>query len=275
MARREDINFGNVKVGDTAEIKTLKLGGDPLDSDDSADGTTVTATGAELNNLDRSAKVAYFTDFLGDAAPDELALTAGAGTGNAVAISEGLGGRLSILTSSVDAAIAANASAVALAGLDWQADQGGLAMEARLQINDISEAYVFVGFTDVKPGTTLEAPIFLVAGDIDSDAANACGVAVDVDGTTKQWFHGGVKANIDTVPAYSGATPTEGAYETIRVEVSEAGAVQGFIDGVAIGDAVANAVAIDTPLVPVIVVANRSAIPVTVLVDYIHVEMNR
>jgi hypothetical protein len=100
-------------------------------------------------------------------------------------------------------------------------------------------------------------------------------VLVDVDGTTKEWLHGGVKANNDTTPAYSGATPTEGAYEVIRVEVSAAGAVQGFIDGVAIGVAVAAAVTVTTPLCPVIVVANRSANPVTALVDYFYVQADR
>lgn len=217
----------------------------------------------------------FFDDFLGDALKDELQATAGGGTGNGVAVSAGPGGRVAITTASDDGAITANASALALGALDWRADQGGLTIEARLQIDDISEAYVFVGFTDVLPGSTLEAPVFLSAANIDSDASNACGVFYDVDGTTEEWCHGGVKADADTTPAYSGAAPTEGAYQTIRLEVSEDGAVQGFIDGTAIGDAVADAVTASTPLCPVIVVANRSANQVVALVDYILVQANR
>lgn len=230
---------------------------------------------AEMQSVDPSQKVTYYDDFLGDTLRDEQAVTEGSGTGNAVAISAGQGGRLSITTASDDGAITANASAWELGALDWRADQGGLAMEVRLQIDDISEAYVFVGFTDVLPSGTLEAPIFLNAAAIDSDAANACGVLYDVDGTTEQWAHGGVKANTDTTPAYSGSAPTEGAYETIRVEISAAGAVRGYIDGTAIGDAVADAVTITTPLCPVIVVANRSANAVVVLADYVWIQADR
>jgi len=61
----------------------------------------------------------------------------------------------------------------------------------------------------------------------------------------------------------------------VRVEVSAAGAVQGFIDGVAIGAPVANAVTATTPLCPVIVLANRSAAAVTALVDYVWVQQDR
>jgi hypothetical protein len=202
-----------------------------------------------------------------------MEVKAGSGTGNAVAISAGKGGRVSILTASDDGAITANASSLYLEGLDWRADQGGLVMEARLQLDVVATAYCFVGFTDTI-STTLEAPIFLVAGDIDSDAANACGVAFDADGTSTKWFHGGVKANADTVPAY-GSAPTAATYTTIRVEVSAAGAVQGFVDGVAIGAAVANAVTATTALCPCIVVANRSAAAITALVDYFYVQGDR
>jgi hypothetical protein len=229
-------------------------------------------TQEKLLRVDPKQKIYYHDPFLGDALRDEWQGTAGSGTGNAVAISAGKGGRVAITTSSADAAIAANASALALGGLDFTADMGGLAMEVKIQIDDISEAYVFIGFTDVLPGTTLEAPVFLNAAAIDSDAANACGVLYDVDGTTEQWCQGGVKANTDTTPVYSGAAPTEGAYQWVRVEVSADGAVQGFINGKPIGAPVANAITATTPVCPVIVVANRSANAVVALIDDIIIE---
>jgi len=218
--------------------------------------------------------VSYFTDFLGDALEDELLAGIGSGTGNAVALSIGAGGRAEIKTSSADAAIGANGTSLGLGALNWRADQGGLFMEARLQIDAITDVMVFVGFTDVL-GSTVEAPIFLVTTAIDSDAADACGVAFDTDGTTAEWFHGGVKANTDTTPAYSGGAPEAATYYTVRVEVSATGAVQGFIDDVAIGPPVAAAVTITTPLVPIIFVANRGAAARNVLVDYLWVQGNR
>lgn len=240
-------------------------------------GSAFTGTARDLNGVSRTDTVSWFSDFLGGVIADipEITLKAGSGTNNAVALSAGQGGRVSILSASDDGAITANASMIEMGGLDWRADQGGLTLEVKIQCDDVSEAYIFIGFTDASQASTLEAPIFLVAGDIDSDATNACGVCYDIDGTTKQWFHGGVKAGTDTVPAYSGAAPTEGAYETVRVEVSAAGAVQGFIDGTAIGVAVDAAVTATTPLIPIVVVANRSANPVTCLVDYMLVQADR
>lgn len=224
--------------------------------------------------LNQTPVVSWFSDFLGDALEDEILAGVGSGTGNAVALSVGANGRVEIKTSSADAAIGANGSSLSLGALNWRADQGGLMMETRLQIDDITDVMLFVGFTDAL-ASTVEAPIFLVTTAIDSDADNACGIGFDTDGTTDEWFHGGVKATVDTTPDYHGAAPVAATYYTLRVEVSAAGAVQGFINDVAIGPPVANAVTITTPLCPIIFVANRGGAARNVLVDYLHVQANR
>lgn len=238
-----------------------KLGGDEL----------VVAAGGKLN---MSGVVGHFTDFLGDAINDEMLAGVGSGTGNAVALSAGVGGRVEVKTASDDGAHSANGSSISLGGLNWQADQGGLFMEARVQIDDVTNVMLFVGFTDAL-ASTVEAPIFLNGADIDSDATDACGVLFDTDGTTDEWCHGGVKADVDTVPAYLGSAPEAATYYTVRVEVSATGAVQGFIDGVPIGAPVADAVTVTTPLTPVIFAANRSAEVRNVLVDYMWVQGDR
>lgn len=231
----------------------------------------VVAAGGEI---DQKAVVSYFTDFLGDALEDELLAGVGSGTGNAVALSAGVGGRVEIKTASDDGAITANGSSLCVGGLNWKANQGGLFMEARLQIDAVTDVMVFVGFTDAL-ASTIEAPIFLVTTAIDSDATDACGICFDTDGTTAQWFQGGVKNNTDTAPDYSGAAPEAATYYTLRIEVSAAGAVQGFIDGVAIGPATADAVTATVALCPIIFVANRGAAARNVLVDYIKVQGDR
>lgn len=235
----------------------------------------VNATAVELNATNPGAKCTFYDDFLGDLLKDELAVKAGSGTGNAAALTTGAGGQVLLTSASDDGAFTANASAIELAGLDWYANQGGLVFETRVKLSDISETYLFVGFTDTSQASTLEEPIMLVAADIDSTATDACGVLYDVDGTTKQWCHGGVKNGTDTTPAYNGAAPTEAAWHTVRVEVSAAGAVQGFIDGVAIGEPVANAVTVSVALLPIVIVANRSANVCTAAVDYFWVQQDR
>lgn len=233
--------------------------------------TLIVAAGGVINT---AAIVGFFDDFLGDALQDELLAGVGSGTGNAVAIGTGINGTATITTASDDGAHAANGSSLGLGSLAFRADQGGLFMEARLKINNITDAMFFVGFTDAL-GSTVEAPIFLNAADIDSDAANACGIVYDTDGTTEEFAHGGVKAGTDTVPAYSGGAPVNDTYVTLRVEVSEAGAVQGFVDGTPIGNAVANAVAVTAPLVPIVFAANRGAAARVVTLDYLWVQGNR
>jgi hypothetical protein len=232
---------------------------------------------AEMLANDASQKITYFEDFLDDTDHSSITGTDGSGTGNATAHENLIGGSYAITTASDDGAITANASAVEFGLLNWRADSGGLKMEARIAIDDVSEAYVFVGFTDVLPSGTLEAPVFLNAADIDSDATNAVGIFFDADGTTgDQWCHGGVKADTDTTPAYTGTAVADAATYIVRIEVDSDGGVQGFVDGTPIpGGTIANAVTATTPLVPVVVVANRSANQVVADLDYVWVQMDR
>lgn len=219
----------------------------------------------------------YGTWAIGDAGPaDRWSTTAGAGTGNAgaVTVAASLNGEVTIKSASDDGTHAQNCSSFTGINLAWKANQGGLAMETRLKISDVSEAVLFVGFTDTI-STTVELPIFLATTNIDSDATDACGVGYDVDGTTKQFFHGGVKNNTDTTPAYSGSAPADNTYFVVRVEVSTTGAVQGFINGKAIGAPVKDAVTATVALTPAIIVGNRSANQVTATIDYIWVRQNR
>lgn len=255
-----------------------------VDVDGTSGAPTIVSTVplADLATVDASQKFRLYEDFygtwaIGDAGPaDTWSTTAGSGTGNAVAVTVAgsINGTVTLKSASNDGTHAANCSAFTSINLGFKAAQGGLSLEARLKIDDVSEAVMFVGFTDTI-STTVELPIFLVAADIDSDATDACGVGYDIDGTTKQFFHGGVKNNTDTTPAYSGTAPVDDTYFIVRVEVSAAGAVQGFINGTAIGDAVANAVTTTTALCAAIVIGNRSANQVVATIDYIDVQQNR
>jgi hypothetical protein len=209
---------------------------------------------------------------------DNWVTTAGSGTGNAAAttVANSLCGEVTIKSASDDGATSANASNITGVNLAYKANQGGLAVEARLKIDDITEAYIFVGFTDVL-GTTVEHPIDFTDGSdtLISDASNACGIVFSGDATTQEWCHGGVKANSDTTAAFSGSAPVNGTYVILRVEVSAAGAVRGFVNGTAIGAAVADAVTITTALTPAVVVSNTAAAQTIMTLDYIRVEQNR
>lgn len=233
---------------------------------------------AELASVDPSQKVTFFDDFLAAAIEGRISSTAGSGTGNEAAtkVANSLSGEITLKSASDDGAHGANGTSLTLDELNFKANQGGLVLETRIKLDAITAVALFIGFTDVI-SSTVELPIYKTEGadTVDSDADNACGVCFDTDGTTDEWFHAGTKATADTDPTHSGTAPSAGTYVTVRVEVSAAGAVTGYINGTPIGAATANAITATTAITPCIVVANRSAAQRIATVDYLWVQQNR
>lgn len=245
---------------------------------------SVTATASEVNTLDMSAKFTLIDDFQGtwlitDAASgpgDVWSSTAGAGTGNAgaVTVTNSLNGEITIKSASDDGTNAQNTSLMTGQNLGWKANSGGLAVEARLKVDAVTDVYVGIGFTDTI-STTVELPVHATAGAIDSDADNAVAIFFDTDATADFITIGGVKATVDTSPQASATAMVADTYIILRIEVSAAGAITGYINGTAIGSAVADAVTVTTALTPFVAVSNRGAAQRVLTVDYIKVEQNR
>lgn len=225
-------------------------------------------------SVDLSQKITFEDDFLGTISTPIESTSSG---GTIAAVSAGKGGRITMVSNNTVTSHAADAVVLNLDTLDWTADQGGLTFEVRLQIDDITSVAFFVGFTDVLGSTTVEMPVFKTSGadTLDSDATDAAGVGFDTQGTTDEFWHGGVKANTDTAAQHSGSAPVNGTYVTIRVEISAAGVVEGFINGTSIGAAVAAAITVTTALTPVIALVNRTTSARTMIADYVSVQANR
>jgi len=269
------INFPEADIRDTNGNLLLSF---------DQDGMVLPTSGPRINGIPvaDANRAVIFEDFLGtwlksDAGPADLwSSTAGSGTANAAAVTvaASLNGEVTIKSASDDGTHAANGSTFTGINLGYKANQGGLEMGVRLKIDDVSEAAVFIGFTDTI-STTVELPIYLLAGAVDSDAADACGLIYDVDATTDQWYVGGVAAGTDTEPtAIAAVVPVDATYLTATVRVSATGEVEGWINDTYIGK-VGSAVTATTALTPAIVVANRSANQVILTVDYIWVAQNR
>lgn len=211
---------------------------------------------------------------------DRWETTAGSGnaTEKATTVANSVNGEVTMKSSDATGTTAQNATVFTASNLAYKAEKGGLVIEARVKINDIVEAYIFVGYTDAIGGTIVEHPIDFTDGTdtLISDATNACGIVFSGDATTLEWCHGGVKAGQDTTAAFSGSAPVNNTYVILRVEVSAAGAVQGFIDGTAVGTAVAAAVTAATPLTPIVVVSTTVTSGQTIMtMDYIWTQQNR
>lgn len=238
----------------------------------------IRAVMADIAAARQDKRVTFLDDFLANAIEGRISSTAGAGANTAAAaiVANSASGEVTIKSSDASGTHAQNCSALTLDQTNFRASNGGLAMEARVKVDVITNVALFVGFTDTI-STTVELPVYKASGsdDLDSDATNACGVGFDTQGTTDQWWMGGVKADTDTAATHSGGAPTADTYVTIRVEVSAAGAVTGYLDGVAIGSAVANAVTTSTMLTPIVVVGNRTTAQRIATVDYLWAEQTR
>lgn len=218
----------------------------------------------------------YGTWAIGDAGPaDTWSTTAGAGTGNeaATTVAASINGEVTLKSASDDGTHAQNNTTFTGINLGYKANSGGLSMSARVKLDAITDAYMFVGFTDTI-STTVECPIFMNAAVLDSDAADACGIVFDTDATIDAFTLGGVKAGTDTDPLVSSEVPVADTYVTLRVDVDEDGTVTGYVDGVSIGS-VENAVTVDVGLTPAVIVGNRGAAQRVLTMDWIRTAQNR
>jgi hypothetical protein len=237
-------------------------------------GFTAGAHGKQVSSPGPS-KVALFDDFLGDVLADEWNYVEGTDTATAggAVLAGGIGGTLQLTTG--DTGSIAGDAAQITSFLNWQASNGGLAMQARIKPSRITAAYLFVGFTDV---ITLEAPVISAssADTVTTNASDAVGFMFDTNMATDNWWLVGVAADTDATAQNSGVAPVAADYTTLRVEVTPAGVATFFINGVQVGTAMAGALTAATDLTPTILAATLSGTAsLTLDVDYVHVAMNR
>jgi hypothetical protein len=157
----------------------------------------------------------------------------------------------------------------------WQASNGDLVLEAKVKISQITEAYVFVGFTDVL---TLEAPVVSAASadTITTNATDGVGFMFDTRMATDNWWLVGVANDVDATAQNSASAPAADTYQTLRVEVTSAGVASFYIDGSQVGTAMTGAVTAATDLTPTIAVSKTATnTSMTLDCDYLHVAMAR
>ena len=221
--------------------------------------------------------VEVFDDFLGDALDAKHNIVEGtdSATSDAAILAGGIGGVLRITSGDAGSGLAADLIQVNGGVLQWQASNGGLAIEARFKLSAISTCYVFFGFTDVA---TLEGPIISAASadTFTTNATDAVGVMFDTRMTTDTWWLTGVANDVDATMQNSGFAPVADTYETWRIEINSSGAAHFFRNSVPVGSRMSGAVTAATDLCWTIGVSKTSvAASMTLDVDYLHVAMLR
>jgi len=224
------------------------------------------------------AMVTVFDDFVGASLATTKWTQVETDTDGAGAhLAGGIGGVLRITSGNDDgnAVVLPDLSGITGGLLQWQASNGGLAMQARIKVSRVTLAYIFVGFTDLA---TVEAPVIAsqTADGITTNASDAVGFMFDTGSASDTWFLVGVAGDTDATKQVLTDAPVAGEYATLRVEVSSAGVATFFINGLQVGDAMSGAVTAATDLTPCVYVSNTDGTSaVTLDVDYVYVQMNR
>lgn len=174
-----------------------------------------------------------------------------------------------------DGTVAADASQLVLA-VPVQADSGGLVIEARLHIEDITGCSVNVGLTD---SSAREEPFSIAGGTVTSVATDAVCFCFDDGATTKEWYMLGVDGDTEaTGNAATGTAPVNGTYQTFRIEIDADGeGAEFFIADASEGSLTANVCAASTNLYFTVIIVgdggNGAAVGCTV--DYVYVAHTR
>jgi hypothetical protein len=220
--------------------------------------------------------VTLMDDFLGDVIDDAWSAAEGNDTEAIIAtVTPDIGGWIRMTTG--DNTTLSSAGQVLTHGLNWQAANGGLVMEARIRpLTSVAAVSYFVGFTDVLATTTLELPATLSTTTITYTADNACGWLYDTDATTDVFYGVGVKATsgIAFANAVVGTAPVADTALVLRVEVDSSGTASFYRDGSLVGS-LANAITTTTDVTPVISAMTRTTASKVLDVDYVFVQMNR
>ncbi len=215
--------------------------------------------------------VEFFDDFLGDVIADQWNIVEGtdSATSDAAILAGGVGGVLRFTTGDAGTGLAADL-VQATQALQWKANSGGLCIEARFKLSQITEAYGFFGFTDV---VTLEAPIISAgsADTITTTATDAVGFMFDTRMTTDNWWMVGVANDVDATKVDLGAAPVADTYAVFRIELTAAGVATFYYNGVAKAR-MTGAVTPTVALTPTFAVGKLStATSITADLDYFHV----
>lgn len=226
--------------------------------------------------LPSAQRVAIFDDFIGDAMDAKWNIVEGTDSATSAEsiLAGGIGGVLRLTTGDAGTGLAADQIQLTQA-LQWQASNGDLVFEARAKISQITECWVFLGFTDL---VTLEAPVISAASadTITTNATDAVGFMFDTRMATDNWWLVGVANNVDATAQNMGAAPVADTYATFRVEVTSAGVATFYYNGAAVGTAMTGALTAATDLTPTIGVSKTAtATSMTMDIDYLHVAMLR
>lgn len=159
--------------------------------------------------------------------------------------------------------------------LNFEADSQGLEFGVRVKMSAVTNIAIFVGLTNQVAALQIPANGTGGGNGVTKNANDCVGFLYDTTMTTKDWYGVGVKGGVVGTVQDSGAAPVAATYDDMFVQVDATGAASFFLNGVAVGSLLANAVTKTVPLAPVIAAFSRTTASVNVDADYIYSACNR
>jgi len=217
-----------------------------------------------------------FWDFLGDTVPAEVYEASGTDAEAVQAMAAEQFGVYQLTSGDTGVNCAGDCELVG-GGLMWQADQGSLVFQARVHIDDITNAIVCVGLSDSVgveiPGTIgvgTDTPAYV--------ADDFLAFCYDSGSTTANWFAlGRDNTTAGTgIGVVVGTGPANGVYQVLRIEVDAGGEdARFYLNGAEVATCTANCITITDLLSPIVVVDTNAAASVVVDIDYIYASAQR
>ncbi len=177
-------------------------------------------------------------------------------------------GQLKLTAGNVGAGDPAVDASILDLGLNWLVSDGLSQIRMRFQIDVITAAYFFIGFTDVLAGTTPEEPINLATATFTSAATDACGFMFDTDATSDNIWATGVAGGVDVAHVDTAIAPVAATDIDLAIDLDAAGQAKFWINGV-LKATIAACAATTAALTPVIVVNSRTTASRIGLADFL------
>lgn len=161
------------------------------------------------------------------------------------------------------------------AGLNFQANGGGLQFNTRVKLSAITNVALFIGLTNQI--ASLQMPIngSGTANGLTNTANDAVGILFDTGMTTADYWLVGVKGGTGATPQDAKTVPVAGTYDQFAISIDDSGNANFFQNGAQVGITMPNAVTSTVGLTPVIAAFSRSAASRTVTADKIYASMKR
>lgn len=182
---------------------------------------------------DRGAVVALSDHFLGQSMNNflwKITLKGSDGSTAVPGVVASKAGGACILTSGAGATLtmAVNGSELVGGQLNFDPTKGGLELSAALQMSRITTACVFIGFAD---SLSLAMPFTISGGTLTANATNGHGFLFDTAATAATWKIVGVANGVAAAIVDTGVAPVAATDDLIRMEMSAAGNLDAWLNG--------------------------------------------